>query len=68
MWHPPDSYLLISKDHSENIKDGSFQPTLWLSSAVEVDIKLFNRDIHIDSYFKENCYNSCPHKHALIIA
>ena len=28
---------IASKGHSENIKTGSFQPTLLLSSAVEVD-------------------------------
>jgi hypothetical protein len=28
---------VASKDYGENIKTGSFQPSLWLSTAIEID-------------------------------
>ena len=30
-------FCIASIDHGEKIKSGSFLPTMWLSSAVEVD-------------------------------
>jgi hypothetical protein len=30
---------IVFKDHGENTKTGSFQPTLWLSSAVNTTSK-----------------------------
>ena len=35
-WLISIDFCLASVDHDENLKTGSFQPTLWLSSAVEV--------------------------------
>jgi hypothetical protein len=36
-------YLLSIEDQNENIKTGSFQPTLWLSSAVQLLLHNFSR-------------------------
>ena len=46
--HLPDSYLMTSlgqKEHNENGWNRSFQPTMWLSSAVEVDSRELCRSL-----------------------